>query len=46
MSGTVLIVVTHLLGSGHLVRAAHLARGGGTVGAGSVGVRLKRNLRG
>lgn len=26
MTGTVLIVVTHLLGSGHLVRAAHLAR--------------------
>ncbi len=26
MSGTVLIAVTHLLGSGHLVRAGHLAR--------------------
>ncbi len=45
MNGTVLIVVTHLLGSGHLVRAAHLARalarGGFTVTLASGGMPLR-----
>ncbi|WP_038363743.1 glycosyltransferase [Bosea sp. UNC402CLCol] len=45
MSGTVLIVVTHLLGSGHLVRAAHLARalarGGFAVTLASGGMTLR-----
>ncbi len=45
MSGTALIVVTHLLGSGHLVRAAHLARalarGGFAVTLASGGMKLR-----
>lgn len=45
MSGTALIVVTHLLGSGHLVRAAHLARalarGGLAVTLASGGMKLR-----
>lgn len=45
MSGTVLIVVTHLLGSGHLVRATHLARalarGGFAVTLASGGMPLR-----
>lgn len=45
MSGSALIVVTHLLGSGHLVRAVHLARalarGGFAVTLASGGMKLR-----